>query len=74
MSSISGNSISLEAATRQTMAAIMQQIAAISAIMINILKMVNPPSDELEKMQGKFEKREYMQYEHVHKDGSPIVV
>lgn len=40
---MSGNSISLDAATRQTMAATKQHMAANAAIMINILIMVYPP-------------------------------
>ncbi len=42
-SSMSGNSISLDAATRQTMAANKQYIAANAAMMSNILIMVYPP-------------------------------
>ncbi len=40
---MSGNSISLDAATRQTMAAIKQHMAANAAMMSNILIMVYPP-------------------------------
>lgn len=40
---MSGNSISLDAATKQTMAAIKQHMAANAAMMSNILIMVDPP-------------------------------
>ena len=42
-SSMSGNSISLDAATRQTMAATKQYMAANAAMMSSILIMVYPP-------------------------------
>jgi flagellar basal body rod protein FlgB len=42
-SSISGNSISLDAATKQTMAANKQYAAAIATMMSNILIIVYPP-------------------------------
>jgi hypothetical protein len=50
ISSISGNSISLEAAIRQTTAATMQITVAIIATMSIILMMVNPPLVQFEKM------------------------
>jgi len=42
-SSMSGNSISLDAATRTAMAANKQYMAANAAMMSNILIMVDPP-------------------------------
>ena len=42
-SSISGNSISLDAANRHAMAAIKQYMAANAAMMSSILNMVDPP-------------------------------
>jgi hypothetical protein len=48
ISSISGNSISLDAATKQTMAANKQYAAAIATMMSNNLIIVDPPFSGLE--------------------------